>query len=70
MRQMIGSGRRAKAMAQKETPEKDPAAVALAAKRMQKLSAKQRSEIARSGATARWKGHDKGAAKKSDKKTG
>jgi len=39
--------------------KKDPAAVAMAAKRMEKLSPKRRSEIARDAATARWKGKPK-----------
>ena len=41
-------------MAKAKPDTRDPAAVALAAKRMTKLSAQRRSAIARQAVTARW----------------
>jgi hypothetical protein len=44
-------------VAAKKDKEKDPAAQALAGKRWSKTAAKDRSEIARGLAEARWAGH-------------
>jgi len=41
-------------MAEKRERKKDPVAVAMAAKRMEKMTAKQRSAVARKAAEARW----------------
>jgi hypothetical protein len=43
-----------RAMKKKDERPKDAAAVALSAKRMKKMTAKRRQEVARQGAEARW----------------